>query len=156
MKKHYQYKGCALRNVYLANGYEVVKTPYGKGVTIHELEGLHAALGCIVVSNSAPLTGDEFRFLRQELELSQAALGAILGRDEQAVARWEKGHSKRIDPVADRFMRVLYQQDKMGAKKLTPALDVLRKLEATPPTAKKIVVREQGEKWKACTSVATA
>ena len=36
----YHYQGCGLPNVFLQNGYELVETPYGQGVTIHDLDFL--------------------------------------------------------------------------------------------------------------------
>ena len=142
----FRYKGCALPNVYLVNGYEIISTPYGEGVKIHDLEGLHAAIGEAVVSNPAPLTGQEFRFLRQELDLSQAALGGIIGRSEQSVARWEKGS---VDPAADRLMRIFYCQTKMGGKPWAPALKFLQELESKPPEPKRLVAQEIGSTWNA-------
>ena len=63
----YHYTGCGLPNVYLKNGYEIVKTPYGKGVTIRDMDGLHLAIGATIVNSPEPLIGHEFRFLRTEL-----------------------------------------------------------------------------------------
>lgn len=151
----YRYRGCALPNVYLQNGYEIIQSPYGEGVTVHDIDGLHAAIAAAVVTNSAPLTGPEFRFLRQELELSQAMLGGLLGKNEQSVARWEKGKTN-VDPVADRFLRVLYQQSKTGSKELSSVLEFLQKLESTPPTPKGLVAMEEDSEWQALSSAACA
>lgn len=152
----YHYEGCGLPHVYLKNGYKRVKTPYGEGVTIHDLPGLHRAIGKALVLDSGPLVGCEFRFLRQELELSQAALAALVGREEQAVARWEKDKNKKVDPAAERLLRVLYQDTAMGSRKLRPLLERLRVLEAVPPSPKKFVARERNDSWLAQTKDATA
>ncbi len=144
----YHYRGCALPNVYLSGGYEIQKTPYGEGIVIHNLEGLHAAIGSAIVANGAALTGAEFRFLRQELELSQASLGALIGCDEQTVARWEKGNTK-VNLMGDKFLRVLYQQAKMGAKPLAPALKILQDLECRPPEPKNLLVNVSDSRWEA-------
>jgi DNA-binding transcriptional regulator YiaG len=148
MSNLYHYTGSALPNVYLESGYEQKQTPYGTGVTIHDLEGLHAALGRAIIANPAPLTGAEFRFLRQELELSQAALGAMVGRDEQSVARWEKGRTSKVDPAADRLLRIVYQQSRMGDKPLAPALEFLQHLESRPPLSKDLIARTKGRRWQ--------
>lgn len=152
MRKLFRYNGCALQSIFLENGYEKTKTPYGTGVTIHDLDGLHAELGRAIIANPTPLTGAEFRFLRQELELSQAALGAIVGRDEQSVARWEKGHTSKVDPAADRLLRIVYQQSRMDDKPLAPALEFLQHLEAQPPLSKDLVARTKGRRWQAVPS----
>ena len=129
----YHYQGCSLPNVFLQNGYDIVSTPYGEGVTIHDLDGLHAALGAVIVASKSALTGAEFRFLRQELGLSQGAVGKYVGRNEQAIARWEKARGKRVDPAADRLLRLFYENAKMGEKKLGAALERIHARESVPP-----------------------
>lgn len=143
----YHYQGCGLPNVFLQNGYELTKSNYGSGVVIHDLEGLHDAIGQIIVSSKESLAGDEFRFLRTELELSQAMLAKLLGCDEQSVARWEKGKSKQINAPAERLLRILYQESKMGAKKMAPLLKTLQEFESTPSSPKRIIARERAETW---------
>jgi DNA-binding transcriptional regulator YiaG len=145
----YRYVGCGLPNVFLKNGYEVVSTPYGKGVTIHDIDGLHAALGSTIVASPESLIGHEFRFLRTELGLSQAGLATLLGCDEQSVARWEKGKSKQVNAPAERLLRLLYKESKLGQKKLAPLLKTLQDLERTPPAPRKFVASERGDNWSA-------
>jgi hypothetical protein len=50
----YHYIGCGLPHVYLENGFEIVKTPFGRGVTIHDLDGLHDALHRVVANSPEP------------------------------------------------------------------------------------------------------
>jgi len=145
----YHYLGCGLPNVFLQNGYELTKSPYGDGVVIHDLEGLHDAIGQTVVSSKGPLAGSEFRFLRTELELSQNMLASLLGCDEQSIARWEKGKSKQVNAPAERLLRLLYQSAKMGTKKMAPLLRTLQQLESTPAAPVKIVAKERAEAWSA-------
>ncbi len=103
---HYTESG--LDNVYLVNGYEVHQTPYGEGVSIHNMDGLHRLIGRWLVELPKPLTGAELRFLRTEMDLSQKHLGELMGSNEQAVKRWEKGRAKAIPGLADRLVRVIY------------------------------------------------
>ncbi|HJU39492.1 MAG TPA: transcriptional regulator [Tahibacter sp.] len=140
------YRGCGLDNVWLRNGYEETETPYGSGVTIHNLTELHDAIGRAIVNSLQPINGAEAKFLRQELELSQAMLANLLGRDEQAVARWEKGRSKRVDPLADRLIRILYRETKMDGQ-LKPIMEMLRQIEAVPGRERKFVVYESDDSW---------
>jgi putative transcriptional regulator len=95
----YHYTESGLDNVYLVNGFERVETPYGKGLSIHDVEGLHRTIGLQLAGQSAQLTGREIRFLRHELDLSQKLLSGLLGVDEQSVARWEKGTNKIPTPA---------------------------------------------------------
>lgn len=145
----YRYQGCGLPNVFLRNGYELVETPYGKGVTIHDLDGLHLALGAAIVESPEPLVGHEFRFLRTEMQLSQAGLAALLGCDEQSVARWEKGKSKQVNAPAERLLRLLFKQCRLDEKRLAPILKTLQELERTPPSPRKFVASERRDNWSA-------
>jgi len=44
----YHYKECGLKNVWLVNGFEIKKTPYGKRVSITNLPGLHKLIDQLV------------------------------------------------------------------------------------------------------------
>ena len=65
----YHYTECGLPDVTLKNGYEVKETSYGEAVSIHNLEGLHRAIGMHLATETPALTGNEIRFLRKELDL---------------------------------------------------------------------------------------
>ncbi|MCM0608129.1 MAG: hypothetical protein KA711_03930 [Ideonella sp. WA131b] len=97
-----------LRNVWLANGYETRKTPYGDATAIHDLDGLIYSICATLVRKPGHLTGAEFRYLRQHLLLSQASLGRLLGVSEQSVALWEK--RSRIPLLADKHLRLLWSE----------------------------------------------
>ena len=84
------YTSCGLDNVYLLNGYSVVKTRRGIVTRIEDPQGLHVAIGACLVRQKKGLTGKELRFLRHELGLSQPALATLLGESAQSVARREK------------------------------------------------------------------
>lgn len=101
-----------LRNVWLANGYETRKTPYGEATAIHDLDGLIHSLCAALVRKGGQLTGTEFRYLRQHLRLSQASLGKLLGVSEQSVALWEK--RSRIPVLADKHLRLLWTERHEG------------------------------------------
>ena len=105
----YHYKACGLDNVYLKNGYEEKNTPSGKSIAIHDIDGLHKAIDKGIANKEAALTPQEFRFLRGELDLSQKALGMLLDRTDQMVAKWEKGETK-ILVLADKAIRDLYME----------------------------------------------
>jgi putative transcriptional regulator len=102
----YHYTESGLRNVWLVNGFKRHKTVHGAGVAFENIEGLHRELGRWLCANAPRFKGPEFRFLRLELELSQAALAHLLGNDAQSVALWEKGKVK-VPKWADRFMGAL-------------------------------------------------
>lgn len=87
----YHYIECGLDNVWLINGYTVREIEgYGEVVSFDDLCGLHKTIG-ISLTKKNYLSGDEFRFLRKECELSQAKLAHSLGVKEQTVSLWERG-----------------------------------------------------------------
>ncbi len=102
---HYHYTESGLRNIWLASGFEMVETNYGKGVAIHDVPGLHRAIG-EAIAKKPWITGSELRFLRKEMDLSQRALGQLLGITDQALAKWEK--TGRVPKTADRMIRLIY------------------------------------------------
>lgn len=109
----YQYTDGGLRNVWLANGYEVKQTPFGEGVAFHNLDGLTTAICLALARKSSLLTGAEFRYIRSAgMLLSQPALGKLLGVDGQSVARWEK--TSKVPRWANKFIRLLYRAHAQG------------------------------------------
>ena len=71
----YHYAGCGLDDIYLINGFTRVATNYGDGVTVNDVDGLHKAIGRNLAINKKELSGKELRFLRKEIDLTQAELG---------------------------------------------------------------------------------
>jgi putative transcriptional regulator len=105
----YQYKECGLSNVKLLSGYKINETPYGKSITITDVQGLHKSIGMELVSKAGLLSAEEVRFLRKELGLSQKLLAQTLSVAEITVRSWEAGKAKISGP-ADRLLRVLYKE----------------------------------------------
>lgn len=141
----YHYMECGLNNVWLVNGFEEHQTPYGKGVAIEDADGLHRVIALGLVSHKPRLSGGEFRFLRKELDLSQAALARILGNDEQSVARWEK--SGRVPKMAERFLRALYREHAEGNARIREIVDRLNEMDQK--VQKKMILEETEQGWQA-------
>lgn len=116
----YHYTEVGLQNVWLANGYNVRKTSYGKAVSIENADGLHRAIGRALACKSH-LTGAEFRFLRKELDLSQHRVADLLGATEQAVSLWER--KGKIPKTADRMFRAIYLETIDGNVKLKELIE---------------------------------
>ncbi len=73
------------------------------------------------------LRGDEFRFLRIELDLSQKALGEYLGKTDQSVANWEK--TGNIPREVDFLMRHIFRQTMNEASLYVEEVDRLRSMD---------------------------
>jgi DNA-binding transcriptional regulator YiaG len=123
----HQYLGSGLRNVWLENGYHIMQTEHGEAVAIEDVRGLHRAIGEMLARQVAPLTGEEFRFLRKELEFSQETLARIIGKSSQAVALWEK--NSRVPMVADLFLRGLYLEANTGNAEIVRQIEKINNLD---------------------------
>lgn len=109
MTDYYHYTECGLDNVFLVNGFEYVDTVNGgRTVVIRNIDGLHETIGMMLVKERKELSGKEFRFLRNELLLSQAALAKMLGVKELTVGRWEKGQP--IPRSAEAVVRAMFAE----------------------------------------------
>lgn len=126
----YHYTECGLDNIYLMNGIDVVQTPRGKAFNIRNIDGLHRAIGRMLVREKKNLNGKEFRFLRHELNMTQRDLADVLHVDVQSVARWEKGRTKRpIDGPAQGLLRVIYERFIGGDPEIVGPLKRLAELD---------------------------
>ncbi len=141
----YHYTECGLNNVWLVNGYREEETPYGPAVAIERADELHRAIALSLVKHKPRLSGGEFRFIRKELDLSQAALAHILGNDAQSVARWEK--SGRVPKMAERFLRALYREHAEGNAHIRELVERLNELDRERPA--KLYFEETEAGWRA-------
>lgn len=126
MKHGYHYTESGLSNVWLVNGYTLHKTKYGKGVAIHDVDGLHKAIAQ-ALANKPRLTGAEVRFLRKEMGMSQAGLGGLLGVTDQAVALWER--KGRVPKTAERLLRLIYVERNNGNVPIVQFIERLNALD---------------------------
>jgi putative transcriptional regulator len=139
----YHFTDGGLRNVWLKNGYIERDTPYGKGVSFHDVEGLTKTICHALVKKPGKLTGAEFRYIRSNMLLSQKSLGEMMGYGEQAVAKWEK--SGKIPKAVEYFLRSLYLAKNNGSEKVCTMIETINLIERMVNT--KIIVKESKSKW---------
>ena len=125
----YHYTGCGLDYVYLLNGFEVKETPYGTGVSIDNADDLHRAVALSIISSRARIRGQEVRFLRGRIDLSQADLGRVLGVTRDAVAKWEAVANKPIPGTADRLLRMFIAPHELEDEKVKDICELLREID---------------------------
>ena len=106
-RQSYHYVECGLPNVWLANGYEKVPSPYGEGVSIRDIKGLHRCLARALCDKPEGLTGAEFRFLRRELDFSQTMMGELVGVGARQIRNIELGE-KLVGEPYNRLIRHMY------------------------------------------------
>ena len=140
----YHYTESGLQNVWLANGYRAAETPYGKGIAIEDVEGLHRVIAEGLTKKAGRLTGAEFRFLRKAQELSQKGLGDLIGCGPQQINRWENNKT-RTPRWADRIMRVVYREYADNNAQIRGFVDRLNELDARENAKRRF---ERGDsKW---------
>lgn len=103
-EKLYHYTGCGLDNVYLQGGYKTVQTPRGQGVSIDDVPGLYEAITRAIITDSTSLKGQEIRFLRRRLRMTQDDLASVVGVDKQTIGRWERDDTP-ITVAGERWLR---------------------------------------------------
>jgi DNA-binding transcriptional regulator YiaG len=100
----YRYDACGLDNVIL-KGLRVLQADDGENViTIPNIGLLHRVLTVAVASKDGGLQPKELRFLRSEMGLTQAQLAALVGKEVQAIGRWERDENP-IDTSAEIVVR---------------------------------------------------
>ena len=142
----YHYTMCGLDDIYLASGYDRAQSEYGGGVVIHHIDDLHRAIGVYLTQSKKALNGKEIRFLRHEMDLTQAELGDLLRVTDQTVARWEKGLSS-IGGPEDLLLRVVFLGHLYKNVNVRALADTLRATDSEP-FDKLVLTRTKGE-WRA-------
>jgi DNA-binding transcriptional regulator YiaG len=125
----HHYTNCGLDYVWLVDGFEYLDTPHGRGVRIHDMGGLLKAIADRVITSPAPLRGQEVRFLRSMLDLSQDGLARVLGQSRPSVARWEGHREKAIPGASDRALRLFYAAQAAGNLAAKRMSDLLKELD---------------------------
>jgi len=118
----YHYTESGLKNVYLRDGYTALEIDGEEAVSIHDLDGLHKVIGQDIINKSPALTGDEVRFLRKEMCLTQSSFAAILSVSEDSVRGWENSRTGVPGP-ADKLIRIFYSKHADGANSLRQTVE---------------------------------
>ncbi|SHO58413.1 helix-turn-helix domain-containing protein [Vibrio quintilis] len=146
MNEIYHYTECGLPDIYLKNGFCLQVIDNEEYLSIDHIESLHQAIGLSLAGKHSLLTGDEFRFLRIELNQSRRVLGELLGVDQQTIGRWEKGESA-IPKLADVSVRVLFSESCHQHSQLGQLLEQLAEAEAQNIFSCRMEVEEKNHVW---------
>ena len=142
----YQYLESGLDNVILLNGFEFRQTPYGRVLTIQNVEGLHKSIAKVLVEKQAPLTGKEFRFLRLELEFSQGAMGVLCGVSERQVRNIEK--SETVSDPQNIIIRYVYKQRYVKDEKYESFAQIIRRFQEFDRRQTEMLLKSTSEGWE--------
>ena len=144
----YHYVECGLSNIYLINGYEIIETNQGKAVSINDIDGLHKAIGLCLIFSKKDFSGEEIRFLRHELLMSQNGLALLLGISEQTIRRWENGKI-HIPKSSEALLRLLYREKTSNQhSKISSVLKEIANLE-DQINDKEMLFEDTKKGWKA-------
>lgn len=105
MEKPYQYTECGLDYVYLLDGVEVIETGHGPAIRVLDAGGLDSAIAKAVLDRVG-LTGQEVRFIRGLLDMSQVKLARACGGDIEAL----EISSLTIPILVERAIRRLFTE----------------------------------------------
>ena len=107
----YHYTECGLDNVYIEGAVLCEDHAGEASVTIPAIGQLHKMIATEIVARSAKMAGQELRFLRSEMGLTQAQLAKFLKVTLLTISRWERNESP-IKDTAEMLVRL------MAAKRL--------------------------------------
>lgn len=125
----FHYVACGLKNVWLVDGFSEGLANDGTPVFhVEDVKGLHKAIGLSLVEKDALLTGDEFRFLRNEVKLTRKSLAGVLGISDETIKKWESGENA-IHKTSDFALRTLFLESQDAEGKVRGLLDRINHLE---------------------------
>ena len=142
----YHYVESGLDNIWLENGYTKHQTPYGEGVSIDDLDGLHHVILRWLADTPKPLDGADLRFIRVEMDLTQKALAGLLGAEEQTLRRWEKARSSALPGPADRLLRALTMEFTGGDGSVRALINRMAELNKVEHATARL--REVNGRWR--------
>lgn len=142
----YHYTECGLDYIWLENGVFQEETPYGNATSIADLDDLHKTIGLSIVRSKGSFSGQEIKFLRHEMDMSQNALSDLLGSNEQTFSRWERNKCVISGP-AQKLLSVLYWEYVNGEGALKDILENISELDAKIHDHKLTLARLD-EKWQ--------
>lgn len=143
---HYTESG--LPYLWLADGYRLEPTAYGEALSIQDADGLHRAIARWIAESLPQIHGREVKFLRLELDCTQAELAGRLGVTEQTVSLWERQPGKPIPPAADRLLRLLVEAWLDNGQTLSDAIARLQKAAIREPVVRQSFRRGR-KTWRA-------
>ena len=99
-----RYTGCGLDYVILQNGFTLKTFGQTTAISITDVDALWDTIARTIVASKPTLEGQDVRFLRGKLDLTQDELAQAFGITRQAVIGWER---KRNEAVPNSPARLL-------------------------------------------------
>ena len=150
--KLFHYTDGGLKNVWLANGFEIQESVYGKTMAFQDIDGLSVAICDSLARKSTRLTSPEFRYRRLALGLSQVSLARLMGNTENTIANWER--TGKLPAMGDKLIRVLYQGHRNGERSVKDVVESLNFSDRLKN--QKLVLEASRGRWRPAREVAAA
>jgi DNA-binding transcriptional regulator YiaG len=83
----------------LVSGYEEEEFEGDCYVSVRDADALHRQIAHSLIRQKTDLRGEQVRFLRKEMDLTQSELATLMNVSPQTVARWEKDQTDVPGPV---------------------------------------------------------
>ena len=110
-----RYTGCGLDYVILQNGFTLKTFGQTTAISITDVDALWDTIARTIVASKPMLEGQDVRFLRGKLDLTQDELAQAFGITRQAVIGWERKRNEAVPNSPARLLRLLYDaQTKSG------------------------------------------
>lgn len=91
------------------------------------MPGLYEAITRAVISDPTPFQGQEIRFLRHRLRMTQDDLAGTIGVDKQTVGRWERDEIQ-IPGTSERMLRTYVFAHVQGDEKMKHLVEYIGRL----------------------------
>ena len=104
--KPYHYTECGLPNVYISG----VTIASDGTIGIPNIIALHQSIVKAIIEKNSRLTGEEIKFLRTEIGMTQTQLSDHLGVTIKTVQRWEK-NGNSIGKAEDMLIRLTAKEE---------------------------------------------
>jgi DNA-binding transcriptional regulator YiaG len=129
-----RYTGCGLDYVILQNGF-TLKT-FGKttAISITDVDALWDAIARTIVASKPTVEGQDVRFLRGKLGLTQDELAQAFGITRQAVIGWEQKRNKAVPNSPAHLLRLLYDAQTNSGIFGSSSIESLTNLNSAPMT----------------------
>jgi putative transcriptional regulator len=103
-----KYTLCGLDYIYLHNGYHIENIDGQEYLSIDNADELHAEIANNIVLFKNNIEGQDVRFLRAVMKLTQRELSELLRDNIRTIQNWEQNRHDSIDPLKADVIRMLY------------------------------------------------
>ena len=106
-----RYTGCGLDYVILRNGFTLKTFGETTAISISDIDALWEVIAQTIVTSKPRLEGQDVRFLRGKMSLTQDELAQAFGVTRQTIIGWERYRNDPIPETPDRLLRLLYDAE---------------------------------------------